>query len=158
MLAYGTYTQPTETVSDDTEFAIRSARSLVEQESFDGEDITNRFLEWYQSDPFDIALMTVDAIGTPESGMSWRDAGQEVWQQRPEGQNAGNGSAMRRAPYGITFTNGLESLIHVSRRSSLITHYDPRCMYRCAILNGTIAGYSLHPVLNNLLQEFSHGI
>ena len=141
MLGDGTHGQPAGTITDDTDLALCIARSLVELEAFDGQDIADRFYEWYEGGPFDIGLMTADALRTYDRGASWRDAGREVWQDRPEGQNAGNGSVMRCAPHAIAFADDLDTLVRVSRLSSSITHYDPRCTYGCAILNRTIAGY-----------------
>lgn len=141
MLGHGTHGQPAGTVTDDTDLALCIARSLVEQERFDGQDIADQFLEWYEQGPFDIGLMTADAIRAYDRGVSWRDAGQEVWQDSVEGSNAGNGSVMRCAPHGIAFADDFETLVRISERSSAITHYDPRCTYGCAILNCTIAGY-----------------
>lgn len=141
LLGDGTHGQPAGTVTDDTELALRIARSLVEHESFDGQDIAERFQEWYEGGPFDIGLMTADAIRKFQRGTSWRDAGREVWEHRGEGSNAGNGSVMRCAPHAIAFADDPSTLVQVSKRSSAITHYDPRCTYGCAILNGTIAGY-----------------
>jgi len=141
MLDHGTHGQPAGIVTDDTDLALCIARSLVEQEAFDGDDIADRFHEWYESGPFDIGLMTADAIREYTSGTSWRDAGREIWQHRAEGSNAGNGSVMRCAPHAITFADDLDALVQVSQQSSAITHYDPRCTYGCAILNCTIAGF-----------------
>jgi len=141
MLGDGTHGQPAGTVTDDTDLALCIARSLVETQAFDGHDIADRFRGWYESDPFDIGLMTADAIREYDGGTSWRDAGREVWQHRAEGSNAGNGSVMRCAPHAIAFADDLDALVQVSRQSSAITHYDPRCTYGCAVLNCTIAGY-----------------
>jgi len=141
MLSNGTHRRPAGTVTDDTDLALCIARSLVEQGAFDGNDIADRFHEWYESDPFDIGLMTADAIREYASGTSWRDAGREVWQHRSEGSNAGNGSVMRCAPHALAFADDPNALVEVSRLSSAITHYDPRCTYGCAVLNCTIAGY-----------------
>ena len=141
LLGDGTHGQPAGTVTDDTELALCIARSLVEHESFDGQDIAERFQEWYEGGPFDIGLMTADAIREFQRGTSWQDAGREVWEHRGEGSNAGNGSVMRCAPHAIAFADDPSTLVQVSKRSSAITHYDPRCTHGCAILNGTIAGY-----------------
>lgn len=141
MLDYGTHGQPAGTVTDDTDLALCIARSLVEKEAFDGQDVAERFHEWYENGPFDIGLMTANAIREFGCGASWRDAGRNVWQHRQEGSNAGNGSVMRCAPYALAFMDELDSLIRVSKQSSAITHYDPRCTYGCAILNCTIAGF-----------------
>jgi ADP-ribosyl-[dinitrogen reductase] hydrolase len=141
MLGDGTHGKPAGTVTDDTDLALCIARSLVERGAFDGQDVADRFQAWYDAGPFDVGLMTADAIETYSSGTSWRDTGREVWQHRAEGENAGNGSVMRCAPYAIAFAEDFDTLTEVSERSSSITHYDPRCTYGCAVLNCTIAGY-----------------
>jgi ADP-ribosyl-[dinitrogen reductase] hydrolase len=141
MLGHGTHGQPAGTMTDDTDLALCIARSLVQQGAFDGSDIADRFYEWYENDPFDIGLMTADAIREYATGTSWRDAGREVWQHRAEGSNAGNGSVMRCAPHAIAFVDDPDTLVQVSKLSSAITHYDPRCTYGCALLNCMIAGY-----------------
>jgi len=140
MLGHGTHGQPPGTITDDTEMALCIARSLAERGQFDPEDIAARFVEWYDSGPFDIGLMTADALRQIKSGMPWDEAGQTVWEQRPEGQNAGNGSVMRCVPHALAFADDHEALVEVSRQSSAITHADPRCTVGCAILNGTVAG------------------
>ncbi|WP_058992316.1 ADP-ribosylglycohydrolase family protein [Haloarcula sp. CBA1127] len=141
MLGHGTHGQPPGAVTDDTDMMLCLARSLAKQQAFDGEDIADRFAEWCEDGPFDIGLMTADAISEYQSGTSWRDAGREVWQRRAEGSNAGNGSIMRCAPHAIAFAEEPDTLERVSKQSSAITHHDPRCQYGCALLNQTIAGF-----------------
>ena len=140
MLANGTHGQPAGTITDDTEMALCIARSLVEHDGFEPADIADRFVEWYESRPFDIGVMTSDALGKIQAGTNWDDAGQQVWEARPEGQNAGNGSVMRCVPHALAFTSQPDRLTEVSRQSSAITHADPRCTDGCAVLNRTIAG------------------
>ena len=139
MLGHGSHRQPAGTITDDTEMALCIARSLVEHGRFDPEDIADRFVEWYQAGPFDIGMMTADAIRQLNTGASWNEAGQTVWEHRREGQNAGNGSVMRCASHALAHHDDPDTLISVSRDSSAITHYDPRCQYGCAVLNLTIA-------------------
>jgi ADP-ribosyl-[dinitrogen reductase] hydrolase len=139
MLGHGSHGQPAGTITDDTEMALCIARSLAEHGEFVPEDVADRFVEWYQSGPFDIGLMTADALRQLNTGASWDEAGQTVWEHRREGQNAGNGSVMRCCPYALAYHDDPDTLISVSRDSSAITHYDPRCQYGCAILNLTIA-------------------
>jgi ADP-ribosyl-[dinitrogen reductase] hydrolase len=47
---------------------------------------------------------------------------------------------MRCPPLAIPYATDRDRLAEVSRRSSQITHADPRCTEGCAILNLTIAG------------------
>jgi ADP-ribosyl-[dinitrogen reductase] hydrolase len=139
MVGFGTHGQPAGTITDDTELALRIARSLVTNAGFDGEDIASRFVSWYDSGPFDIGLMTSDALSRIQAGAPWDEAGRAVWESRPEGSNAGNGSVMRCAPYAIAYAEDEQYLGEISERSSAMTHADPRCTRGCAIINLTIA-------------------
>ncbi|SFR53392.1 ADP-ribosylglycohydrolase family protein [Halogeometricum limi] len=140
MVGHGTWNQPAGTITDDTEQALCIARSLVEHQTFDPTDIAERFVAWYDSGPFDIGGMTRRALSRLKRGDAWDDAGQHVWENSPEGQNAGNGSVMRCAPLAIPYATEWDRLAEVSRQSSQITHADPRCTEGCAVLNLTVAG------------------
>jgi ADP-ribosyl-[dinitrogen reductase] hydrolase len=140
MVGHGTWNQPAGTITDDTEQALCLARSLVEHQTFDPTDIAERFVAWYDSGPFDIGRMTMRSLSRLKHGDQWDEAGQHVWEQSREGQNAGNGSVMRCPPLAIPYANDWGRLVEVSRQSSQITHADSRCTDGCAILNLTVAG------------------
>ena len=140
MVGHGTWNQPAGTITDDTEQALCIARSLVEHQAFDPGDVAERFVAWYDSGPFDIGGMTRRALIRLKRGDPWDEAGQQVWEQSPEGQNAGNGSVMRCPPLAIPYASDWDRLVEVSRQSSQITHADQRCTYGYAILNLTLAG------------------
>ena len=140
MAGHGTWNQPAGTITDDTEQALCIARSLAEQQAFDPADVAERFVAWYDSGPFDIGGMTRRSLSRLQRGDAWDEAGQHVWEQSREGQNAGNGSVMRCPPLAIPHVTEWERLAEVSRQSSQITHADPRCTEGCAILNLTVAG------------------
>jgi len=140
MVGQGTWNQPAGTITDDTEQALCVARSLVDQQAFDPADIAARFVDWYDSGPFDIGRMTMKSLSRLKHGDDWSEAGQHVWEASPEGQNAGNGSVMRCAPLAIPYATTWERLVEVSRQSSQITHADPRCTDGCVVLNLTLAG------------------
>ena len=139
MLGHGTHGQPPGTITDDTEMALCIAESLADRRGFDPENVASRFVEWLESRPFDIGMMTRDSLSRIREGASWDEAGADVWESRPEGSNAGNGSVMRCAPYAIAFRNFGDELTQVSQLSSTITHADPRCRWGCVILNRTLA-------------------
>lgn len=140
MIGHGTWNQPAGTITDDTEQALCIARSLVEQQEFDPADIADRFVAWYDTGPFDIGGMTKRSLSRLKHGDEWDEAGRYVWKNSPEGQNAGNGSAMRCPPLAIPYATEWDRLAEVSRQSSQITHADPRCTAGCAVLTLTVAG------------------
>jgi len=90
MVGHGTWNQPAGTITDDTEQALCIARSLVEHQTFGPADVADRFVAWYDSGPFDIGRMTMRSLSRLKHGDTWDDAGQHVWEQSREGQNAGN--------------------------------------------------------------------
>ncbi|MFC6752943.1 ADP-ribosylglycohydrolase family protein [Halorubrum tibetense] len=140
MVGHGTWNQQAGTITDDTEQALCIARSVVEKGGFDPADIATRFVAWYDSDPFDIGRMTMQSLSRLKHGDEWNEAGKQVWEASPEGQNAGNGSVMRCPPLAVPYVTDREQLVEVSRDSSRITHADPRCTDGCAILTLTVAG------------------
>jgi len=140
MVGHGTWNQPAGTITDDTEQALCIARSLVDHQAFDPADVAERFVAWYDSGPFDIGRMTMRSLSRLKHGDEWDEAGEHVWEQSREGQNAGNGGVMRCPPLAIPYATDWDRLVEVSRQSSQITHADPRCTDGCAILNLTVAG------------------
>jgi ADP-ribosyl-[dinitrogen reductase] hydrolase len=155
MVGGGTHGKPAGTVTDDTDLALCIARSLVERDGFDPEDVGDRFVAWLDSGPFDVGLMTADAIRNLKRGVPWDEAGHRVWETRPEGSNAGNGSVMRCVPHAIRFGDDWDELERVSRDSSRITHADPRCTTGCAILNCTVAALA-RDVTDPLARALDH--
>jgi ADP-ribosyl-[dinitrogen reductase] hydrolase len=140
MVSHGTWNQPAGTITDDTEQALCIARSVAEQGVFDPADIADRFVAWYDTGPFDVGRMTARSLRALKRGAAWDEAGKQVWEDSPEGSNAGNGSVMRCPPLAIPYANDWEYLVEVSKQSSRITHADPRCTYGSTVLNLTIAG------------------
>jgi ADP-ribosyl-[dinitrogen reductase] hydrolase len=136
MYGNGTHSQPAGTVTDDTQMALRLARSLAERDGFDGADVASRYVDWYESGPFDIGLMTADAVRRLRDGAAHDEAGRAVWEQRAEGSNAGNGSLMRTAPVALPFRDD-DRRAEVAAAESAITHADPRCVESCVAL-GTV--------------------
>lgn len=140
MVGHGTWGQPAGTITDDTEQALCIARSVAGRSAFDPADIAERFVQWYDTDPFDIGNMTRQSLRKLKQGLAWDEAGQQVWEASVEGGNAGNGSVMWCSPLAVAYVDELSMLARTSRQSSEITHADPRCTYGCTVLNLTIAG------------------
>ena len=128
-------------LTDDTEQALRVARSLVECGGFDPDDASQRFVEWFEGGAVGIGGLTRRVLRQIADGDDWERASRESWEDSPEGRNAGNGSVMRCAPIAVVCAHDVDELTTASRTSSKLTHYDPRCVYGCEFLNRTIAGY-----------------
>jgi ADP-ribosyl-[dinitrogen reductase] hydrolase len=140
MIGHGTWNQPAGTTTDDTAQARAIAESLLDRDGFDADDVAARFVDWYETDPFDVGMMTRKALERLQAGEPWEEAGRAVWEASVEGSNAGNGSVMRAPPLAIPYADAPDELVAVSRDSSRITHADPRCTFGAAVLNLTVAG------------------
>jgi ADP-ribosyl-[dinitrogen reductase] hydrolase len=142
MVGEGTWGMPSGTVTDDTDQMMCIARSLTENREFIPEDVAQRFVNWYDSGPFDIGRTTRTALSSLKGKEeSWKEVGKSVYENLRTKPNAGagNGSVMRCSPIAVSYNKDLESLFHASVASSWMTHADPRCIYGCALLNQTIA-------------------
>ncbi len=139
MVGHGTWEKPAGTVTDDTDQALCIARSLATRSDFEPADIADRFVQWYDTEPFDIGAMTRLSLQQLQQGARWDVAGREVWEASAEGSNAGNGSVMRCPPLAVAYPDDPSHLVRVSRHSSEITHADPRCTNGCAVVNLTLA-------------------
>ena len=81
MVGHGTWNQPAGTITDDTDQALCIARSLVEQQGFDPANVAERFVEWYDSGPFDIGMMTTKALSELKHGAASNTSGRVIWLQ-----------------------------------------------------------------------------
>jgi len=127
-------------LTDDTEQALRLARSIAEHGTFDPDDTVDRFVDWHEGSAVGIGGLTRRVLQRIADGEHWRDASREAWKRSPEGRNAGNGSVMRTAPIAVAYADAGDELATVSRTSSRLTHWDLRCVYGCEVLNRTIQG------------------
>ena len=135
----GVHGKPPGTVTDDTQLALRLARSLVDCDGYDSADFVQRLLEWYERRPFGIGGTTTEALRRISDGVPPVEAAERARAAKPPGRKATNGSVMRCAPIAIAYRDDPEELRRVSRDSSRVTHADPRCVHGCAALNLTIA-------------------
>lgn len=138
-LAEGSHKQPAGTVTDDTNLALYLVASLLRNNGFDMDDYAQQIVAWFEAMPFDIGSTTLSSVDKLRMGVDPREAGHQTVEERGEYRSAGNGSIMRCAPLAIAYPDDLDTLQEVSRKSSEITHADPRCTHGCAALNIVLA-------------------
>lgn len=117
--------------TDDTAMMLCIAESLVENKDYNPDDIAQRFVGWYKTDPKDIGGTTRRALAKIARGVSWKKAGNKT---RPT-----NGSVMRCAPIGLMFAFNQEKLVETSTESSAITHAHQDSVLSCVLINVMIA-------------------
>jgi len=124
---------PAGSFTDDTEMALSLAESLLAHTPLDPDDLVQRFVVWYQSNPPDVGIHTSRVLGLIAEGVTWQEASRMAQEEEPE--NASNGSLMRAWPVAIARWQQREQLIEESRLQSLVTHTHPDCVGACVLLN-----------------------
>jgi ADP-ribosyl-[dinitrogen reductase] hydrolase len=128
---------PPGSTTDDTAMARNLARSLAEHGGFDPDDVVQRHLEWFRSDPPDVGSLTRKVLRRVAAGTPARDAAKQIWEERGPEVSAGNGSVMYCAPVGVAYANRPGQLVDLAPKLSALTHYDMRC--RTAVSAVTLA-------------------
>ena len=126
--------------TDDTAQALCIARSIVELERFDPDDIMRRFVEWYRDGGRGIGRTTSYALEAASGGMPWMEASR-LAHDRMGGLSAGNGTIMRCAPVAVYRFANDEALIEESLTVSKLTHWDELGGEAAAALNMLIARF-----------------
>jgi len=114
--------------TDDTAMARNLMRSLAAQGRFDPDDLLERHLEWFRSDPPDVGTLTGRVLRRIAAGEDAVTAAQEIWNERGPEVSAGNGSVMYCAPLGLAYANRSDELGHLAPALSALTHVDGRCV------------------------------
>ena len=128
---------PAGTFTDDTEMALALADSLLFKKPLVGQDLAERWTDWYRSSPPDIGIQTRLVLGWINEGLDWETASQRLYRTKP--QNAGNGSLMRCWPVALAWADDPSMLVTDTVLQSKITHPHPDCISACVMLNSMIA-------------------
>jgi ADP-ribosyl-[dinitrogen reductase] hydrolase len=103
--------------TDDTLMTIATLESLIANKGLNPDDLARRFLAWHESgDLRGIGGTTRQALLALKYGKTWRESGLK------SKFAAGNGAAMRAAPFGLLHWNHPEALRADCEAASLITH------------------------------------
>lgn len=131
--------------SDDTQFSLAIAESLIENRGFDPDDLAARYVELFASKSIrGYGKTTLMAIQNLQSGKHWSESG--------IAGSYGNGTAMRSAPFGVYFRNDLQSLINICKIDSAITHASEEAEAG-SIAIALTAAYALNDDLDGLLEK-----
>jgi ADP-ribosyl-[dinitrogen reductase] hydrolase len=127
---------PAGSTTDDTAMARNLMRSLAERGGFDADDLVERHIEWFRSDPPDVGTLTRLVLSRAARGEDAGTVARELWERRGPEVSAGNGSVMYCAPLGVAYANRPSELFELAPALSELTHFDARC--RTAVLAVTL--------------------
>jgi ADP-ribosyl-[dinitrogen reductase] hydrolase len=127
--------------TDDTQMAVCLSKAIIENGMIYDENVVSKHYIKWRDDLFDGGTTTLASIEHLVNGVQPQLSGYETWICN-EKKSSGNGSLMRCAPIGVAFSNlPYVDIIDISLRDSIITHFDFRCQFACAIFNCLIADF-----------------
>jgi ADP-ribosyl-[dinitrogen reductase] hydrolase len=128
---------------DATALARNLVRSLAAAARFDPEDLIERHLAWFRTDPSGVSTLTGLVLRRVEGGEAPREVARAVWEERGPEVSAGNGSVMYCAPLGAAYARRSSELEELAPALSALTHYDERCGTAClavALVTANLVG------------------
>jgi ADP-ribosylglycohydrolase len=131
--------------SDDTQFSLAVANSLIDNHGFNPDDLVKRYVNLFESNTIrGYGRTTLMAIQNLQSGKHWSESG--------VAGSVGNGTAMRAAPFGVYFRNDLYSLVNICKIDSSITHASEDAEAG-SIAVALTAAYATNNDLENLIER-----
>jgi ADP-ribosyl-[dinitrogen reductase] hydrolase len=131
---------PAGSTTDDTSMARNLMRSIAGRGGFDPDDLVRRHVEWFGSDPPDVATLTRLVLHRAARGEDASTAAREIWERRGPEVSAGNGSVMYCAPLGVAYANRPDELFELAPALSALTHFDGRCKTAVLAVTLCVAG------------------
>ena len=123
---------------DDTAQSVILAEGLLDDANLDLIDFASRLVRWANENGRGIGNLTRRVISRLEAHPPVEDAAREVWEEDGR-EPAGNGAVMRCAPVVLRWRRSGHSLVEVTKKSALVTHYDPRCIWSAVASNCALA-------------------
>ncbi len=126
--------------TDDTAMTIWLAESLLAAGGFDGADMSMRFAEGYQREPFrGFGANVVDVFSRVLRGFNWKETARS---QFGGTGSYGNGAAMRVAPVALWKFPDIDETVRLARQTAEVTHTHPVGV-EGAVIQATAAGHAL---------------
>lgn len=107
--------------TDDTLMSIALAKSLIQSNGFNPEDVAQEYLDWYKTgNTRGIGTTTARAMVNLKMGAASNESGIVTgYDGLPA---SGNGTAMRVAPLGLVYRNDLVKLMEYATQDASFTH------------------------------------
>lgn len=101
--------------TDDTQFSLCVAQSLIDNNGFDPDKLSKKYVDLFTTKTIrGYGRTTKAAIDNLLSGKHWSESG--------IAESEGNGTAMRSAPFGVYYRNDISTLVKVCKIDNGITH------------------------------------
>ena len=125
--------------TDDTILMSSTAESLLERNDFSKEDLVERYLAWYRTDPKDIGQTTRSVLALVEQKKgNVEQASEQIWKELA-GKSDDNDLLPRCLPLALFYPNQPEILVPKTFEAAKMTHFDKKIASGPVALNLVIA-------------------
>lgn len=132
MIGGGTWGKEKGTVSDDTCMALAVAEGICRDCDNPVPQVGRKFLEWYDTKPFDVGTCIAYTLRNAQRGIDWYDSAREY--NDTTGQGAGNGALMRTAYVGAYYWH-LHEIEKRAKDICKMTHWHKKAQRDCALMS-----------------------
>jgi ADP-ribosylglycohydrolase len=119
--------------TDDTDQMLCIAKAIIKDKGINPQSVAKEFYAWLNNRPMGIGQNTIKVLTQPHYVDNPEQAAKLIW-ERSGKQSAANGALMRTSILGLFGSNLKENAENISK----LTHYDPRCIGSCVILDTLI--------------------
>ncbi len=145
--------------TDDTSLAWALADSLVTTETFEPQDLADRFVSWWRDGEYSSNGRCFDIGLTTRAALAQYELSANAFSGPTEPATAGNGSLMRVSPVAIRHWNDRYTMAQVGANQSRVTHGATEaveaCVLFCEILADAIEGKSKLEVLRSRTGNYT---
>ena len=119
--------------TDDTSMALAMAKSLIEKQSFDADDIMQKFCNWYLNGEYSTRGRCFDIGGTVAVALRSysktldNDEYLQPYRGRTSEDTSGNGALMRMAPV-IMIAKNSSHAVQLATQQTMLTHGSNLCI------------------------------
>ena len=148
--------------TDDTAMALCLAESLLAANNLDPEDLSRRFIRWWQKGENSCTGRSDDIGNTTQEALCKADLTGNPLAGSADPDQAGNGCIMRLAPVAIFSSGDVRAAVSQARLQSRTTHSSAECLDSCeyfaTMLVEAINGDSADRVLRSRELDLSANI
>lgn len=124
--------------TDDTDQFLCIVDSILEEHEITETGFAKQLFKWFKGVPMGIGNTVLSVVTIPQFTKYPHKASEYAW-KASKYNNASNGAIMRTSALGIWEFWDLEKVIRNTETVCKVTHFDPRCVGSCVIVNSIIS-------------------
>ena len=124
--------------TDDTDQFLCICDSIIKTGKVDELAFAEELYTWFKDKPLGIGLTVLKVLSLPQFTKSPHKGAELIWKLSKK-KSASNGAIMRTSILGIYEFWDYDKVVFNTENICKVTHWDPRCVGSCVILNSIIS-------------------